>query len=94
VTSRAVAKVDVICDEAMACGWSEARLYQNQRRFRFPYGQDYGLICFVDEGREIGGVTKQSIEIIHGANTPHLSTPRFHNSDVPQPWLKKAETDK
>jgi hypothetical protein len=89
-----VAKVDAIRDEAMACGWSEARLYQNQGRFRFPCGQDYGLVCFVDEDREIGAVTKQSIEIIHGANTPRPSTLRFHNPDVSQPWLKKMETDK
>jgi len=94
VTSRAVAKVDAIRDKAMACGWSEARLYQNQGRFRFPCGQDYGLVCFVDEDREIGTVTKQSIEIIHGANTPRPSTLRFHNPDVSQPWLKKKETDK
>jgi len=94
VTSRAVAKVDAIRDEAMACGWSEARLYQNQGRFRFPCGQDYGLVCFVDEDREIGAVTKQSIEIIHGANTPRPCTLRFHNPDVSQPWLKKVETDK
>lgn len=94
VTSRAVAKVDAIRDEAMACGWSEARLYQNQGRFRFPCGQDYGLVCFVDEDREIGAVTRQFIEIIHGANTPRPSTLRFHNPDVSQPWLKKVETDK
>jgi len=94
VTSRAVAKVDAIRDEAMARGWSEARLYQNQGRFRFPCGQDYGLVCFVDEDREIGAVTRQFIEIIHGANTPRPSTLRFHNPDVSQPWLKKVETDK
>jgi len=35
VTSQAVAKVDAIREEAMAKGWSEARLYQNQGRFRF-----------------------------------------------------------
>lgn len=94
VTSRAVAKVDAVRDEAMACGWSEARLYQNQGRFRFPCGQDYGLVCFVDEDREIGAVTKRFIEIIHGANTSRPSTLRFHNPDVSQPWLKKVETDK
>ena len=94
VTSRAVAKVDAIRDKAMACGWSEARLYQNQGRFRFPCGQDYGLVCFVDDTQEIGAVTKRFIEIIHGANTPRPSTLRFHNPDVSQPWLKKVETDK
>jgi hypothetical protein len=94
VTSQALAKVDAIRDEAMACGWSEARLYQNQGRFRFPCGQDYGLVCFVDEDREIGAVTRQFIEIIHGVNTPRPNTLRFHNPDVSQPWLKKVETEK
>ena len=63
VTSQAVAKVDAIREEAMAKGWSEARLYQNQGRFRFPCGEDYGLVCFVDGDQEIGEVTERSIEI-------------------------------
>ena len=87
VTSQAVAKVDTIREEAMAKGWSEARLYQNQGRFRFPCGEDYGLVCFVDGDQEIGEVTERSIEIVHG----RPSTLRFYNPDVPQPWMKKVE---
>ena len=94
VTSRDVAKVDAIRDEAEAKGWQEARLYQNQGRFRFPCGQDYGLVCFVDGDQEIGAVTERFIEIIHGAGTQRPSTLRFYNPDVPQPWLKKVEPDK
>ena len=91
VTSQAVAKVDTIREEAMAKGWSEARLYQNQGRFRFPCGEDYGLVCFVDGDQEIGEVTERSIEIIHGPKSGRPSTLRFYNPDVPQPWMKKVE---
>ena len=44
VGASAVPKVDAIRDQALSLGWSEARLYQNRGRFRFPYGQDYGLV--------------------------------------------------
>jgi len=57
----------------MAKGWSEVRLYQNQGRFRFPCGEDYGLVCFVDGDQEIGEATERFIlrpSII-------ISTPRF-----------------
>lgn len=91
VTSQAVAKVDAIREEAMAKGWSEARLYQNQGRFRFPCGEDYGLVCFVDGDQEIGEVTERFIEIIHGPKSGRPSTLRFYNPDVPQPWMKKVE---
>ena len=91
VTSQAVAKVDAIREEAMAKGWSEARLFQNQGRFRFPCGEDYGLVCFVDGDQEIGEVTECSIEIIHGPKSGRPSTLRFYNPDVPQPWKKKVE---
>jgi hypothetical protein len=93
VTARAVAKVDAIRQEAEACGWSEARLYQNQGRYGFPCGQDYGLVCFVDGDREIGAVTERFIEIVHGAKTPRPGTLRFYNPDVPQPWRKKVEAN-
>lgn len=91
VTSQAVAKVDAIREEAMAKGWSETRLYQNQGRFRFPCGEDYGLVCFVDGDQEIGEVTERFIEIVHGPKSGRPSTLRFYNPDVPQPWTKKVE---
>ena len=77
----------------MSKKWSEARLYQNQGRYRFPCGQDYGLVCFVGDDRKIGAVTEKNIEIIHSPDTPRPSTLRFHNPDVPQPWLKKVENN-
>ena len=62
VTSHALAKVDAIRDEALAKKWSEAKLYQNQGRYKFPCGEDYGLVCFVDEDQVIGAVTERYIE--------------------------------
>ena len=93
VSAEALAKVDAIKEEAMSKKWSEARLYQNQGRFKFPCGQDYGLVCFVGDDQKIGAVTEQYIEIIHCPDTPRPSTLRFHNPDVSQPWLKKVESN-
>ncbi len=90
VPPSAVAKVDTVREEAMAKGWREARLYQNRGRFRFPCGEDYGLVCFVDGDEEIGAVTERFIEIIHGAGTQRPSTLRFYNPDVEQPWHRKS----
>lgn len=93
VTSQAVAKVVAIRDEAIAKGWSEARLYQNQGRFRFPCGEDYGLVCFVDGQRRIGEITTRYIEIIH-ETAGRVNRLRFANPDVDQPWHKKPEGDR
>ncbi len=82
VFPEAVARVDAIRSEAMACGWSEARLYQNRGRVRYPCGKDYGLVCYVDEDREIGEVDERFIEVIHGAKTSRPSTLRLYNPDV------------
>ena len=91
VPPSAVAKVDAVRDQALSLGWSEARLYQNRGRFRFPCGQDYGLVCFVDEKERIGEVTRRNIEII--GPPPRENRLRFHNPDVDQPWLKKTKNE-
>ena len=87
VRSTAVPKVDAIRDQALSLGWREARLYQNRGRFRFPCGEDYGLVCFLDENKRIGEVTRQSIEII--GPTPQEYRLSFYNPEVDQPWIKK-----
>ena len=87
VRSSAVPQVDAIRDQALSLGWSEARLYQNRGRFRFPCGEDYGLVCFLDERKRIGEVTRQSIEIV--GPPPNENRLRFYNPDVDQPWIKK-----
>lgn len=86
VPQSAVDKVNAVREQALAVDWSEAALYQNRGRFGFPCGQDYGLVCFVDRDRQIGEVTRQSIEIIGPA--PRRSVLRFYNKDVDHPWLR------
>ncbi len=87
VRASAVPKVDAIRDQALSLGWSETRLYQNRGRFRFPCGEDYGLVCFLDENKRIGEVTRQSIEIV--GPPPNENRLRFYNPEVDQPWIKK-----
>ena len=82
VRSSAVTKVDAIRDQAISLGWSYTRLYQNRGRFRFPCGEDYGLVCFLDENKRIGEVTRQSIEIV--GSPPNESRLRFYN---PRKWI-------
>jgi hypothetical protein len=84
VSPAAIAKVNAISDQALALGWSEAQLYQNRGHYSFPYGQDYGLVCFLDDGEEVGEVTRQSIEIINARG----NRLRFYNHAVDQPWLR------
>jgi hypothetical protein len=83
VCSEAVAKVDVIRERSLALGWSEAQLYQNRGHYGFPYGQDYGLVCFLDDDEEIGEIIRESIEIINARG----NRLRFYNQAVDQPWL-------
>ena len=88
IRSSAIPKVDAIRDQALSLGWSEAQLYRNRGRFRFPCGQDYGLVCFLEDDKRIGEVTRQSIEIV--GVPPKENRLRFYNPDVDQPWLKKT----
>jgi len=87
IDPSAIEKVDAIREQALSLGWKEARLYQNRGRFPFPFGDDYGLACFINEGMRIGEVTAQYIEII--GPPPRESRQRFSNPDVEQPWMKK-----
>jgi hypothetical protein len=87
VLPEAIAKVDAIRDKALALGWTENGLYQTKGRFRFPCGQDFGLVCFLEKVENIGEVTKQYIEIIR----PSGVRQRFYNRDVDQPWITKEQ---
>jgi len=91
VPQSAIDKVDAIRDQALSLGWSEARLYQNRGRFRFPCGEDFGLVCFVGYNERIGEVTRQYIEIV--GPPPRENRLRFHNPDVDQPWLKRTNPE-
>jgi len=64
VRLSALAKVRTIESLALAAGWTLPELYQNRGRFRFPYGQDWGIACFIDPDQKLGAVTIHSIELI------------------------------
>jgi len=89
VSPEAVAMVDAIRDQAVSHGWTLPQLYQNRGHFRFPCGPDWGLVTFLDEGRRVGEVARQYIEIIYPG--PRESRGRFHNMEVDQPWLKRIK---
>jgi len=55
-------QVNDIREHAHAMGWTDADLFQTCGRFKFPCGQDYGLVCFL-HGRTIGAVTAETIEL-------------------------------
>jgi len=87
VSPEVVAQVDAIRDKALALGWSEARLYQNRGNIKYPCGQDWGLVCTLDNGQTIGEVTSQYIEIFTQSGVRQ----RFINFDVDQPWIRKVK---
>ena len=89
VTPEAVAKVDAIREKALACGWTEAQLYQNRSALKFPFGEDYGLVCSIEKNKRIGEICKKNIEIINTRTGSHL---RFYNRKIEQPWLKLGGT--
>jgi len=84
VTAQALAQVDAIRDHALSLGWTEASLYQNRGRLRFPAGGENGLVCFLHSDDQIGEVSAQSIEIIR----PSGNRLRCYNRDAPQPWIR------
>ena len=88
VSTKAVAMVDAIRDRALALGWSLVGLYRNRSNLQFPCGPDWGLVTFLHDGRRLGEVTRQNIEIIN----PGLQETRsqFPNMEVEQPWLKRV----
>jgi hypothetical protein len=86
VTPETVANVDAIREQALALGWSEAALYQNRGHLSFPAGGEYGLVCFLHAGDQIGEISTQSIEIIR----PSGSRLRYYNREAPQPWVRRA----
>lgn len=84
VTWGAVLLVDMIRDQARGLGWDDAHLYQNRSKLAFPYGQEYGLVCFLGPDVAIGEVTSGSIALV--STHPGGGTLRFHHPHADQPW--------
>ena len=73
VTPHALDQVDAIREQALACSWTEAELYQTRGRFAFPCGGDYGLVCFIHDDQRLGAVADRAIEIIcKGGHSLHF----------------------
>lgn len=88
VPFNALLRVDNIRERALGLDWTEAGLFQNQGHLRFPYGDEWGLICFLGEDGTIAAVEREAITIERrgGAST------RFPNRNVEQPWRRAAES--
>ncbi|HEY3418517.1 MAG TPA: hypothetical protein VGM23_16700 [Armatimonadota bacterium] len=56
-------KVNDIRERALALGWTDADLFQTSGLFKFPLGQDYGLVCFL-RGRRIGDITADNVALV------------------------------
>jgi hypothetical protein len=80
VTPEAVAAVDAIRDQALALGWTLPQLYQNQGNLKFPCGPEWGLVSLLGDGKQLGEVTRQYIEIIYPG--PRGSRSRYHNMNA------------
>jgi hypothetical protein len=79
VTADAVAKVSAVRGAALALGWSEEALLQNRGHLRFPYGREWGLVCFVGGDAVIADVTRKAVVI----RRPRGATTRFPNPVTP-----------
>ncbi len=56
-------KVNDIRERAHALGWTDADLFQTSGQFKFPCGQDYGLVCFL-RGRRVGDITADNVALV------------------------------
>ncbi|MBI4910957.1 MAG: hypothetical protein HY820_45525 [Acidobacteria bacterium] len=78
LSEHAISLVDAIRDRALALGWTHGALYQARGRLRFPFGQDYGLVCFIHDKDRLGDVAADAIEII--GPPPREQRSRFYRS--------------
>jgi hypothetical protein len=83
VSDQALECVNAIRERALALGWTHEALYQARGRLRFPFGGDYGLVCFLDADDRIGTVAADSIEII--GPPPQGFRSHFYNPNFEQP---------
>ena len=77
-------KVNDMREQAHALGWTDADLFQTSGRFRFPCGQDYGLVCFL-RGCTIGEITAETIALLPAQpGGAVLTFTRPHRSPAPE----------
>ena len=79
VAPKVIGLVDTIAQEAFALGWTKRGLYQNRSNLKFPYGKDWGLVCFLREGDKIGAISSSAIEIVGPA--PGANPLKYYNPD-------------
>jgi|GEM_PF-6702728 len=81
VLPSAVRKVDSIREIAEAKGWPIWRLYRDRAEFPFPFGEGYGLACFLGPNDEIGEIAEAFIEIVR-VRAGRKSVTRFSNPNA------------
>lgn len=91
VSPQSVGKVDAVRTKAVALGWSRRSLYSARGEFPFPFGQGYGLVCFVHGSRTIGEITAETIEIREPDAGIRARRLVFRNPDTLPPWVKQVE---
>jgi len=82
-------KVKAIESRAYELGWKQEQLWNTE-----GYYDKQGLICFLEEHKNIGEVTERFIEIywtnVHGQKIVH----KYYNHNIDQPWLKYGKHKK
>lgn len=82
VSQADVEKVRAKREEALSKGWSEASLFQNRGNLLFPVGHDWGLVCFLGEGKELGCISREFVEIVQRRKVGKSDVLRFQNPDL------------
>jgi hypothetical protein len=88
--SHASELITAIRNQALALGWSEARLSAvPPEAHRGEIAAGSGLVCYLRPGDQIGEVTREAIEIILSNGVRQ----HFYNPDVEQPWIRRASPE-
>lgn len=73
---------DQLISNAISLSWTIEQLTGTTGRLRFPIGDGYGLICFIDNNDKIMEVTERYITIVNRNNNKL----RFYNKNIKQTW--------
>jgi len=86
---EALADVHTIRDQAIALSWTDEGLLRNRGRYRFPCGEDYGLVCFIGPEDRIGEVTREAIEIV--GRDGRSGKRNIYNRAIERPWARRVD---